>query len=82
MLGQRIKIGLERDSSVSLSYPLDIVPVIAIQDPVRSQALDRLDKVQDRLLAAGQGWPNLEVWRVRPSVAINRHRSADQTDHH
>jgi hypothetical protein len=34
MLRQRIAIGLEEESSVSLSYPLDIVPVVAIQDPV------------------------------------------------
>jgi hypothetical protein len=74
MLGQRITIGLEEKSSVSLSYPLDIVPVIAIQDPVDPQALARLDVVQDRLLEAGQGWPNLEVWLVRPSVAIKHHR--------
>jgi hypothetical protein len=73
MLGQRITIGLEEVSSVSLSYPLDIVPVIAIQDPAHPQALARLDVVQDRLLEKGQGWPNLEVWLVRPSVAIKHH---------
>jgi hypothetical protein len=76
MLRQRITIGLEEESSVSLSYPLDIVPVVAIQDPVvHPQALARLDVVQDQLLEAGQGWDNLEIWLVRPSVAIKRHPS-------
>jgi hypothetical protein len=74
MLGQRVTIGLEEASSVSLSYPLDIVPVVAIQDPAHPQALARLDVVQDRLLEKGQGWPNLEVWLVGPSVAIKHHR--------
>lgn len=74
MLRQRIAIGLEEESSVSLSYPLDIVPVIAIQDPVHPLPLARLEVVQDRLLEAGQGWDNLEVWLVRPSVAIKHHR--------
>ena len=74
MLRQRIAIGLEEASSVSLSYPLKIVPVIAIQDPVaHPQALARLNAVQAQLLKAGQGYDNLEVWLVRPSVAINRH---------
>jgi hypothetical protein len=74
MLRQRITIGLEEESSVSLSYPLDIVPVIAIQDPVaQPQAMERLDAVQAQLVKAGQAWNNLEVWLVRPSVAINRH---------
>jgi hypothetical protein len=74
MLGQRITIGLEEVSSVSLSPPLDIVPVIAIQDSVvHPQGLDRLNVVQDRLVEGGQGWPNLEVWLVGPSVAIKHH---------
>jgi hypothetical protein len=74
MLRQRIAIGLEEESSISLSYPLEIVPVVAIQDPVaHPRALARLGVVQDRLLETGQGWDNLEVWLVRPSVAIKRH---------
>jgi hypothetical protein len=74
MLQQRIAIGLEEESSVSLSYPLVIVPVIAIQDPVaHSQALARLDVVQDRLVEGGQDWPNLEVWLVGPDMAIKHH---------
>jgi hypothetical protein len=78
MLGQRIAIGLEKESSVSLSYPLNIVPVIAIGDPVaHPQALARLNAVQAQLLQAGQGYDNLEVWLVRPSVAIKHHPSAD-----
>jgi hypothetical protein len=77
MLGQRIAIGLEEQSSVSLSYPLTIVPVIAIQDPVHPQALARLNAVQAQLMKTGQGDGNLEVWLVRPSVAIKHHRIGD-----
>jgi hypothetical protein len=74
MLRQRIAIGLEEESNVSLSYPLDIVPVISIQDPIaHPQALERLNVVQDQLLQAGQGWDNFEVWLVGPSVAIKHH---------
>lgn len=74
MLGQRIAIGLEKESSVSLSYPLDIVPVIGIQDPVaHPQALARLNVVQNRLVEAGPGWDNLEVWLVGPDMAIKHH---------
>jgi hypothetical protein len=75
MLRQRIAIGLEEESSVSVSYPLDIVPVVAIQDPVaHPQALNRLNAVQAQLLKAGQGYGNLEVWLVGPDMAIKRHR--------
>jgi hypothetical protein len=75
MLRQRITIGLEDESSVSLSYPLDIVPVIAIQDPVaHPQALNRLNAVQAQLLKASQGYDNLEVWLVGPNMAIKHHR--------
>jgi len=73
MLGQRIAIGLQEQSSVSLSYPLDIVPVIAIGDPVHPQGLARLQAVQAQLLKAGQGDDNLEVWRVGPNMAIKHH---------
>jgi hypothetical protein len=75
MLGQRIAIGLEKESTVSLSYPLDIVPVIVIGDPVvHPQALARLHAVQAQLLKARQGDDNLEVWLVGPNMAIKHHR--------
>jgi hypothetical protein len=73
MLSQRIAIGLQEQSSVSLSYPLNIVPVIAIGDPVHPQGLARLHAVQAQLLKAGQGDDNLEVWRVGPNMAIKHH---------
>jgi hypothetical protein len=75
MLGQRVTIGLEEESGVSLSYPLDVVPVVAIQDPVaHPRALARLNAVQAQLLKAGQGYGNLEVWLVGPDMAIKHHR--------
>jgi hypothetical protein len=75
MLGQRIAIGLEQELGVSLSYPLNIVPVVAIQDPVaHPQALARLNAVQAQLLKAGQGCDDLEVWLVGPDMAIKHYR--------
>ena len=74
MLRQRIAIGLEKETAVSLSYPLKIVPVIAIQDPVaHPRALAQLQAVQAQLLKAGQGDDDLEVWLVDPDMAIKHH---------
>lgn len=71
MLQQRIDIGLERETdSPRPSLPLQVVPVVAIEDPPHDKALDRLGVVQDRLRAAGVAEPELEVWRVSPSVKI------------
>lgn len=72
MLQQRIDIGLEKPAGrTTLSTPLKILPVVAIEEPPHVEALRRLRKVQERMVARRVGEPELEVWSVSPSVRID-----------
>lgn len=69
MLQRRITLNLSRDRIRPLSYPLDIVPVVAIGGvPKSPKAIGRLQHVQNALLDAGEGEGAMEVWQVEETV--------------
>jgi hypothetical protein len=71
MLRQRVE--LELAPPVELSDPISIRAVIAVGEPIVSEAARRkAETLQRYLVAAGVGWPDLEAWKIAPDGSNSR----------
>lgn len=70
-LKQRRKIGLSAPGFKAADLQPRVVPAVAFQRVAKDVYIDRMYQVQDALLAAGVGDPDLEFYAVAPSGRLD-----------